>query len=218
MDNSNIYTIKLNSQHLAKWMRNLFITIIVSYLFGITGNLLGRMAIPSIYAIAFTILQYLTNLVSAYCLIKLSQVEKIFFQSAIFFIILTFTNFITLFISDSTLLALSKSSLVLMMVIPAVIGIYSEYLEHKGFHNLLLGLEDSLAKRWRTLWYIYLVSSIMLLFFGVLSLNYINTDNYSGIESLLSGTLISSIVAIIHFVYKLIVLNKSTKFFQDLEI
>ncbi|MGI6581406.1 MAG: hypothetical protein ACOX1M_03645 [Erysipelotrichaceae bacterium] len=219
MDNNNIYTIKLNANHLAKWMRYLFITLLVSYFFGSFANLIGKIDDVSTFAVVIVLkfIQYCVDLVSAYCLLKLSQVEKIFEKAALLEIIFVVTNIITLFIPEYKMILLPNEILALMMIIPAIFAIYSEYLEHKGFHNLLVGLEDTLAKKWHTLWYIYLVSNVLLLFVGLSALGSMNNIE-SGLESLLFGTFISAIGVIVHFVYKLVVLNKSAKFFQNMEI
>ena len=219
MDNNNIYTIKLNANHLAKWMRYLFITLLVSYFFGSFANLIGKIDDVSTFAVVVVLkfIQYCVDLVSAYCLLKLSQVEKIFEKAALLEIIFVVTNIITLFIPEYKMILLPNEILALMMIIPAIFAIYSEYLEHKGFHNLLVGLEDTLAKKWHTLWYIYLVSNVLLLFVGLSALGSMNNIE-SGLESLLFGTFISAVGVIVHFVYKLVVLNKSAKFFQNMEI
>jgi hypothetical protein len=219
MDNNNIYTIKLNANHLAKWMRYLFTTLLVSYFFGSFANLIGKIDDVSTFAVVIVLkfIQYCVDLVSAYCLLKLSQVEKIFEKAALLGIIFVVTNIITLFIPEYKMILLPNEILALMMIIPAIFAIYSEYLEHKGFHNLLVGLEDTLAKKWHTLWYIYLVSNVLLLFVGLSALGSMNNIE-SGLESLLFGTFISAIGVIVHFVYKLVVLNKSAKFFQNMEI
>ncbi|HPX33123.1 MAG TPA: hypothetical protein PLT36_06430 [Erysipelotrichaceae bacterium] len=219
MDNNNIYTIKLNANHLAKWMRYLFITLLVSYFFGSFANLIGKIDDVSTFAVVIVLkfIQYCVDLVSAYCLLKLSQVEKIFEKAALLEIIFVVTNIITLFIPEYKMILLPNEILALMMIIPAIFAIYSEYLEHKGFHNLLVGLEDTLAKKWHTLWYIYLVSNVLLLFVGLSALGSMNNIE-SGLESLLFGTFISAVGVIVHFVYKLVVLNKSAKFFQNMEI
>ncbi len=219
MDNNNIYTIKLNANHLAKWMRYLFITLLVSYFFGSFANLIGKIDDVSTFAVVIVLkfIQYCVDLVSAYCLLKLSQVEKIFEKAALLEIIFVVTNIITLFIPEYKMILLPNEILALMMIIPAIFAIYSEYLEHKGFHNLLVGLEDTLAKKWHTLWYIYLISNVLLLFVGLSALGSMNNIE-SGLESLLFGTFISAVGVIVHFVYKLVVLNKSAKFFQNMEI
>lgn len=219
MDNNNIYTIKLNSNHLAKWIYYLFITLLVSYFFGTFANLIEKINDTSAFAVIIVLkfIQYCVDLVSAYCLLKLSQIEKLFEKAALLEVIFVVTNIITLFIPEYKMILLPNEILALMMIIPSTFAIYSEYLEHKGFHNLLIGLEDTLAKKWHTLWYIYLVSSVLLLFVGLSALSSINNIE-SGFESILFGTLISSIGVIIHFVYKLVVLNKSAKFFQNMEI
>ncbi|NMA15855.1 MAG: hypothetical protein GX935_01255 [Erysipelotrichia bacterium] len=219
MDNNNIYTIKLNANHLAKWMRYLFITLLVSYFFGSFANLIGKIDDVSTFAVVIVLkfIQYCVDLVSAYCLLKLSQVEKIFEKAALLEIIFVVTNIITLFIPEYKMILLPNEILALIMIIPAIFAIYSEYLEHKGFHNLLVGLEDTLAKKWHTLWYIYLVSNVLLLFVGLSALGSMNNIE-SGLESLLFGTFISAVGVIVHFVYKLVVLNKSAKFFQNMEI
>ncbi len=216
MDNSNIYTIKLNAAYLAKWIRYIFIAILAGTFFSFFEQLsqeYGEIAISN----GFFLSGATINIVITYCLLKLAAVEKEFNKAAYFLFLHILVGVIVTFIPEKTISGIPDIIVILISIFQYCLILYGEHLECRSFNNLLTGINDKLAKNWKTYRFIHFVTYILLLLLTIVSTVY--ADNIEKlVYFIVSWMPIISMAIIFCYIYKLIILHKSAKLFKNLEM
>ncbi|MGI6608732.1 MAG: hypothetical protein ACOX1F_07190 [Erysipelotrichaceae bacterium] len=216
MNNPNIYTIKLNAKYLEKWIHYIFIAVLINSFFDYFSNFSFNYGYKSI-GYALYSFRICANLLIVYFFLKLAVIEPLFSKAALFLFLHILIGGTISLIPENKLSKYSLSILLMFLIIPYILNIYTEYLEYRGFTNLLKGLNDPLAKRWKTYWYTFLIANILLVIITGISAVYTNNSQDQAIF-LSTWLLIISLFIIFCFIYKLVNLNKIAKFFGNMEI
>lgn len=220
MDNNNVYTIKLNAKHLAKWTNFLFIVIIIRFVLGLIKSIVEKSLPDGQIVLIFDFIVYGITLLEIYCLFNLSKVEANFKKAALISIaILIFNIFSAIFINETILLSLHSSIWISISIVPPSIYLYCTYLEYQGFKKLVEEFDEVLASKWKKLWYISLTSTLLLMIVAISAIQTLEEVfvELNMIKSLAFISILGAGIAIYEFIYRLIILNKTTNLFRNLE-
>ena len=173
----------------------------------------GEIAISN----GFFLLEATVNIIITYCLLKLAAVEKEFNKAAYFLFLHILVGLIVTFIPKKTISSIPDIIVILISIFQYFLILYGEHLECRGFNNLLTGINDKLAKNWKTYRFIHFVTYILLLLLTIVSTVY--ADNMEKlVYFIVSWMPIISMFIISCYIYKLVILHKSAKLFKNMEI